>query len=362
MAIPLRVLVLEDRVEDAELMLRSLREADYALDFARVDNEAEYLLLLKSNWDVILADYSMPQFNAPQALALLQERGLDIPFLVVTGTISEEIAVECMKRGAADYLLKDRLTRLGPAVRQALDARIVRQKQRQAEREAMEYQRRLQALASELARAEDRQRRQLAAVLHDGIGQILFSAAANLVSLQNGDPRNCGPEALAPTLALLDKAIRDTCDLTFELYPPVLYEIGLKPALERLVQQFQTRNPVVCHLAMDGDVPSLDADMRGTLYQAVRELLANIVKHARAQTVRVNGVSDGALLILSVQDDGVGFDPGSVSASASTPGGFGLFNIRERLRALGGRLDVVSSPGNGSRITMLIPLAESLQA
>ncbi|MFI5379280.1 MAG: ATP-binding protein [Tepidisphaerales bacterium] len=362
MAIPLRVLVLEDRVADSELVLRALREADYAPDFARVDNEAEYLLLLASNWDVILADYSMPQFNAPRALALLQERNLDIPFLVVTGSISEEVAVECMKRGAADYLLKDRLTRLGPAVRHALEARRVRQQQRLAEREAMEYQRRLQALASELARAEDRQRRQLATALHDGIGQILFSAAANLVSLQDRAPDNLSREALAPTLALLDKAIRDTRELTFELYPPVLYELGLKPALERLAQQFQARNQIACHLTMDGDVPSLDADMRGMLYQAVRELLANVVKHARAQTVQVNGVSDGALLILSVQDDGVGFDPASASAAAATPGGFGLFNIRERLRALGGRLDIVSSPGQGCRITLLVPLGKREQA
>jgi PAS domain S-box-containing protein len=116
----LRVLILEDRPSDAELIAYELKRAGYDLDWRRVDTRPAYLRALHSELDLVIADYSLPQFDALAALHLLKERKLDIPFIVVTGSISEEVAVEIMKQGAADYLLKDRLARLGQAVSNAL--------------------------------------------------------------------------------------------------------------------------------------------------------------------------------------------------------------------------------------------------
>jgi PAS domain S-box-containing protein len=131
--IPLRVLILEDRLSDVELILHELRRAGFEPEWQRVETRTDYLAQLHEGLDVILADYTLPQFDALRALHLWQERGLDIPFIVVTGSISEEVAVECMKEGAADYLLKDRLARLGPAVANALQEKKLRDKKRQAE-------------------------------------------------------------------------------------------------------------------------------------------------------------------------------------------------------------------------------------
>jgi len=125
-AIPLRVLVLEDRDSDAELMLHELRRAGFAPAWRLVNSKADFLANLAPDIDVVLADYHLPMFDAPHALELLQARELDIPFIVVSGTINEEAAVDCMKRGAADYLLKDRLARLGPAVTRAIEERRLR--------------------------------------------------------------------------------------------------------------------------------------------------------------------------------------------------------------------------------------------
>jgi DNA-binding NtrC family response regulator len=133
MATPLSVLILEDRPDDAELMLHALRRAGFAPAWRRVQTDADYLTQLHADLDVILADYSLPQFDALRALQLLQERGLDIPFIIVSGTIGEELAVVAMKQGATDYLLKDRLARLGQAVVQALEQRQLREAKRQAE-------------------------------------------------------------------------------------------------------------------------------------------------------------------------------------------------------------------------------------
>ena len=133
MPIPLRLLILEDRPVDVELMLHALRQADFVPEWQRVETEADYVACLHPDLTVILADYTLPQFDALRALRLLQERRLDIPFIVVTGSISEEVAVECMKQGAADYVLKDSMRRLGPAVTRAVTDKRLRDEKCQTE-------------------------------------------------------------------------------------------------------------------------------------------------------------------------------------------------------------------------------------
>jgi two-component system, cell cycle sensor histidine kinase and response regulator CckA len=133
MSQPIRVLIAEDRSSDAELLVRELRRAGFEPEWRRVDSEADYLQALAPDWDVILCDYSMPQFDAPRALLLLQERGYDVPFIIVSGTVGEDAAVAAMKDGANDYLIKDRLTRLGTAVRHAIEERQQREQSRRVQ-------------------------------------------------------------------------------------------------------------------------------------------------------------------------------------------------------------------------------------
>jgi diguanylate cyclase (GGDEF)-like protein len=133
MSSSLNLLLLEDSPADAELMIEALREAGFDLTFRRVESKDAYLKELDQPPDFILSDYSMPQFTAQDALRLMKERGLDLPFIIVSGCIGEDMAVECMKAGAADYLLKDRLGRLGHAVTQALERKRLLEEKRQAE-------------------------------------------------------------------------------------------------------------------------------------------------------------------------------------------------------------------------------------
>ncbi|HEX5549471.1 MAG TPA: GGDEF domain-containing response regulator [Nitrospira sp.] len=133
MSTSLNLLLLEDSPADAELMIEVLRESGFDPIFRRVESKDAYLRELDQPPDFILSDYSMPQFTARDALRLMKERGLDLPFIIVSGCIGEEMAVECMKAGAADYLLKDRLGRLGHAVTQALERKQLIEEKRQAE-------------------------------------------------------------------------------------------------------------------------------------------------------------------------------------------------------------------------------------
>ena len=152
MSTSLRVLILEDRPADLELMLHALRRAGFDPEWRHVVTESDYLAHLNEDLDVILADYALPQFDALRALHLLQERGLDIPFIMVTGSVSEETAVECLKQGAADYLLKDRLARLGPAVKRALREKEQRRGQQgTAETSQPEHDQTVEALRASVA-------------------------------------------------------------------------------------------------------------------------------------------------------------------------------------------------------------------
>ena len=160
----LRVLLLEDRPEDAELMLRELRRGGFDPQCERVETEPDFLARLDPPPDVILSDYRMPELDATRALELMQERNLHIPFIVVSGTIGEDVAVALMRQGAADYLLKDRLGRLAPAVRNALTESALRREKRSAEQELEASEARFHAFM--------RNSPALAFIANDG-GQIL---------------------------------------------------------------------------------------------------------------------------------------------------------------------------------------------
>jgi DNA-binding NarL/FixJ family response regulator len=147
-ATPLRLLILDDNPSDAGLVLHTLRYAGYAPIAERVETEQDFRDGLQLVPDIILADFSMPQFDSLSALSIMQEKQLDIPFIIVSGTIGEERAVQAMQRGAADYVIKDRLGRLGHAVANALEKKTVRHEKQLAERRLAAQHAITQALAA----------------------------------------------------------------------------------------------------------------------------------------------------------------------------------------------------------------------
>ncbi|MCL5108219.1 MAG: PAS domain S-box protein, partial [Chloroflexi bacterium] len=147
MATSLRVLIVEDNPIDAELMLRELRRDGFEPVWRRVESADDFAGALSPELDVVLSDYSLPHFDALAALRVVEDSQLGLPFIVVSGAISEEVAVDCMKRGAADYILKDRLARLGQAVRHAMEAKKARDEQRRAEAALREHEASFRLLA-----------------------------------------------------------------------------------------------------------------------------------------------------------------------------------------------------------------------
>jgi two-component system CheB/CheR fusion protein len=212
-------------------------------------------------------------------------------------------------------------------------------------------------LTSELSLAEDRQRRRIAAHLHDEIGSTLAAAKINLGRLKESEPTTEARQALSEVRGLIETAIKSIRSLTFDLAPPILYEVGLEPALESLADEIQERHGIQGVFEDDGQAKPVGAELKVVLHHAVRELLANVAKHAQASSVHVSIRRDGANVRIRVEDDGIGFEPPKSGFRVSRSGGFGLFHVGERLTHLGGQLDVESQPGHGTAVTVVAPLA-----
>jgi signal transduction histidine kinase len=263
-------------------------------------------------------------------------------------------------RAALERRVEERTKELRDANRQLEDE--VRERRR-AEGQILAYQERLRSAAAELSNAEERQRRQIAATLHDAIGHRLAVAVMKLRGALD-DATATGPTAegranrrtpeIARACELVEQAIGHTRSLTLQLSPPILYELGLEPAVEWLADQVQAETGLLVTVVDDGQPKPADDQIRPLVFSAVRELLVNVAKHARTRTATIELARDGDYLRASVCDDGVGLRPPAVTASPAT--GFGLFNVRERFEHLGGSFDLVSEPGRGCRVTLRTPL------
>ncbi len=223
-------------------------------------------------------------------------------------------------------------------------------------KEFVSYQQQLKSLASSLSLAEERERRRIAENLHDCIGQNLVVIKMRLGALQGLKFSNGVTSILKETKDLIGQTIQDLRSMTFELSPPILYAFGFEPAIEWLIEQFQKQHNIVIDFVRDEQDKPLDDDMRALLFKATRELFFNIVKHAKAHLITITIRRVDSSLKIDIIDDGVGFDSQNISLSMTNTGGFGLFNIRERLEHLGGHMRIKSKPGHGTQVTMDVPL------
>lgn len=220
----------------------------------------------------------------------------------------------------------------------------------------MEYQNQLKSLASQLTLIEEQERRRFATYLHDQIGQTLFIAKIKLEMLRESSSSTDIVKSSDEILKIIEQIIKDTRSLTFELSPPILYQLGLEAALEWLVEQMKEQYGIIVEFEDDKQPKPLSDDILILLFQAVRELLVNVTKHAQARKVKVSIGRDGEDLRIRVEDDGVGFITSEIGSSKSKNKGFGLFSIKERLDHLGGNLEIESKPDQGTRITLVAPL------
>jgi PAS domain S-box-containing protein len=230
---------------------------------------------------------------------------------------------------------------------------------KKAEKELIENQAKLKAMASKILMTQERERQHLAVGLHDEVCQKLVLTKLALESSMNLVSDSKVLASLKIACAGIGETIEKADSLTFELSNPVLRELGFVAALERyLDEEIRQKHGIVYELRSDEHLSKLTEEIKNCLYRVTRELLTNVVKHAHAHKIKVSAQKSQSQICVVIQDDGVGFKYSEVGAEISQTARFGLFSVREQLEYLGGNLEIESEPGQGTTAKVVVPLTK----
>ncbi len=355
----IRILHLEDDARDAELVQATLESAGLACQITRVQTQDEFGEALgRGSFDVILADYRLPRYDGMSALRQVQELGVEVPFIFVSGVMGEDAAIEALREGATDYVLKVKLPRLAPAVERALRDAENRRERKRAEEALRESNMQLQLLSKQLVEVQEQERRHIARELHDEIGQALTGLKL-LLEMRKGLTGEKAASSLDEAQQLLGDLITKVRNLSLELRPAMLDDLGLLPTLMWHLEHYtaQTRVKVIFkHAGLEGKrfTPAIET----ATYRIIQEALTNVARHAGVAEVTVRLWENAGVLGIQVEDRGQGFD---VAATATQGRASGLTGMRERAILLGGNLTIESVPGDGTCLTAEIPESTQIE-
>jgi PAS domain S-box-containing protein len=228
---------------------------------------------------------------------------------------------------------------------------------KQAEQKILDYQHRLKALASQLTITEGKERRAIAADLHDHVGQTLALARMQIASVRKQVTDSRQVDTLEEISDSLRQTIKETRNLIYDLSPPQLNEIGLSAAItEWLEEHVEKRYKINAECIGNGPEETLDKALSAILFRNVRELVTNVIKHSQATHVRIIVKQDNNRVTIIVSDDGIGFDVDNTTENLNSRGGFGLFSIKERMTDMGGSLEIISESGQGTEAILTVPI------
>ncbi len=358
-----RILLLEDVEADADLVEIELKNAHISFTSKRVQTKEEFTGAVQTfSPDAILADYHLPSFTALEALQIMKNIRSEIPFLLVTGSQSEEIAVECIKQGADDYILKERLARLPSALLSAIEKKQTAHEKEKAIQELKSSQEQLRALSAHLQSIREEERTRIAREIHDELGQSLTALKMDLLWLQGKileEQKNIEPidETIRTMTHVIDSTIQTVRRIATELRPGVLDDLGLVAAIEWQSQEFQHRTNILCRFTSTARDIELDRERATAVFRILQETLTNVVRHARAARVSIRLEVERNILILEIKDDGRGADTEKIESKRS----LGLLGMKERAALLGGSVEIVSAAHAGTTVVVKIPVPPAAQ-
>ena len=350
----LRILLLEDNAPHAELVEHFLRDSGLKFRVARVETREAFIEQLEHHPpDMILSDYALPSFDGYAALAIAKEKVPNIPFIFVTGTMGEEVAIETLKSGATDYVLKTRLARLGPAVQRALRESAERRERQRAEDKLRRSLDQLRALTTYLQYVREEERTRIAREVHDNLGQALTGLKLDMSWIATKVARSAKPvqDKVKTMVDHIDETIQLVRRIATELRPGILDSLGLVAALEWQANDFQTRTGIPCHVTSTVDDSQLSQQVATVFFRIYQEALTNIIRHAKASRVDVRLSDENEALVLTVKDDGRGISEEEIANTRS----IGLVGMRERAMLIGGEITLQGAPGKGTTMTLRVP-------
>ena len=342
----LRVLILEDEPADAELELAALAEGGFRCEPTLVGGRAAFeSTFAPGRFELVIADYRLPDYTGLEALEHVRRRDTLVPFVLVSGALGEERAVEALRSGATDYVLKQGLARLASAVRRALEERVEHERHL-ATRRALELsQERLRALSRRLLEVQEAERARLARDLHDDVGQALTALKIQLESLA----RAGGP--IAGRVLECVETVRHTLErvrqLSLSLRPSQLDDLGLVAALRSHLDRQASIGGLTPHFDAAEAPHGVAAEIETACFRVAQEAINNVLRHARARNLWLRVFTVGGRLALSVRDDGSGFDLDQARRRGAAGASLGLVGMEERIALAGGALELCSAPGQG---------------
>lgn len=374
-----RILLAEDNA-DLRQYVRRLLGDNYEIHATR--NGKEALAALHSFLpDLVLTDVMMPELDGFDLLRELRrnESTRTIPVILLSARAGEDARIEGMEAGADDYVVKPFAARellarvsahitLGRVRREALAReRALREelelRVQDRTKELQSANQELRELSSRLQQLQDEERRRIARDLHDSAGQLIAGIAMNVAALQRdaGKISSATAKRAQDTAELISQLNNEIRTISHLLHPPLLDEIGLASALRWYVDGFADRSKISATLDLPDNLERLPADVEITVFRAVQECLTNVHRHARSPSCAVKVFQDGDRLTVEVRDAGIGISKEKRPTLAFSGSGVGLRGLHERLRHLGGTLEIHSS-GQGTVVMVRVPIRQRVDA
>ena len=348
----LRVLHLEDSPADQSLVRRIMVKSYPLAEVLHVDSLEAFLdRLHQTHIDIILADYRLNGFTALDAWQHVVQLPNPPPFVLLSGAIGEAAAVDVMRLGISDYLLKDDIARLPHVAARALEVHHAKKERALAVSRLAESEAQLAALTEHLQISIEQERACIAREIHDDIGGALTAVKFDIAWIgRHADTPEMKEHALAAS-EMLQHAIGASQRIMMNLRPPIL-EQGLVAAVRWLASGFERRTGASTTVRVANEQMQVTSDVQLVAYRTTQEALTNAAKYASPSKVVIDLSDREGVLTLEIADDGCGMSP----EMRMKPKAFGLKGLQERARTVGGWLDISSQPGKGTCITLTVPI------
>ena len=348
---PLRLLCVEDSDDDVELIRLALTRHGMSYSLEAVCEEGPFREALAREPDLVLCDYSLPAFSPMRALSVIEAVRPGLPLIVVTRAIGEEAAVAVLRAGARDYHLKERLNLLGPAIERVMRERRLEDERRRAQLAVADAYRRLSRVSARIVDAQERERALIARELHDELGQSMTGIVLHLHAVRRAHLPEGSAASVDTALALAQDAVEQVRRMSFMLRPPQLDLLGLSAAVRSTVERQLGAAGIGGGVEVFGDEPKDAAPCWISAFRIVQEAVTNALRHARASRIRVRlRFGKGGRLVVTVADDGDGFDARGMLAGGVRDENFGLAGMAERAEMAGGHLRIRAKRALGSVI------------
>lgn len=355
----IKILILEDTQSDADLLVRELKKSGFIFSSEIVQTRETFENALQNfKPDLILSDYNLPSFDGETAFFIKQKKSPNIPFIIVSSAIGDEKAVELIKKGVTDYVLKDKLFSLAPKITRALkeeeekrEKRIANEKFKNTHKKLIQSEARIKNYARHLNQVTEDERAHLAREIHDDIGQQLIVITIGLSELKTQDGTNAiMDERLNIMINTMNDTIQSIREITTTLRPAILDTLGLIPSIKWQCVEFEKKTKIKCKVELNVKEEKFDRNISICYFRICQETLTNIKKHAGPCEVIISIEQNNNELTLKISDNGKGI----ANEKLANPFSMGLIGMQERANIIGADLNITSKKDFGTTVQLKV--------